>query len=379
LFYPKIFLSKRLRYIYLFVGIYLIFIPLIWNSPVGRMGNSINYGWLQKEMQPVFIAVLIYTYFIAVGDYKGLAWVVVSAFIFFGITSITSIVGLNQYPLAARDIAGALSARGLSKLLDFYSKKGIASYGFFNGLAFLFPVMVFQLKKLWDTRILKFIFIGMMLIFFYAIIKAQFTSALLLSIFYSIAAILIRKNQKRSVTLYLILGVFLIVIPTEDIANIFFSSSGLFKDTILEERITDIGKTIENPEVSFRSEQHASRRLARIPLLLESFAKDPLLGGGENTGHVFWFDRLSMFGLIGFIPWILFLKNQIQSNLRLFNDDFKPYYILSMAAFVSLGFIKNMGGDQMASIVFIFIPGIYFLKYLKEPRVFVKAKNTKIV
>lgn len=364
--YQKMFLSKGLLYIYLFIIIYLIGISFFWQDRIVGTGILISYRWLfMREVLPVFLAILIYTYFIKIGDFVGIAWVVLCVLIFITITAITSIIGLNIYPMASRDLAGGLSVRGATRLIEFYNKIGIASFGFFSGLAFAFPVLLYYFRKNWRNRTLKYIFIGMLVLFLFSIIRSGFAATFLFVALFSAAAFVARKNLKRSLVLVFIVGIILSFTPAKYFANILYTASSYFTDTPLEERLYDAGATIEHPDIDLESSEHAGKRLGRIPFLLDSFAENIIIGGGEDLGHNFWFDRLSMFGLLGLFPWFLLIRYQIISNLKLFVDDFKSYYILSMVAFITYGLLKNMGGMEMMVFVFFLIPGIYYLKYLK--------------
>jgi hypothetical protein len=363
--YPKILISKSLFLIYFFIVVYLFFIPFYWQERVVGWENYVDYKWLRSEIQPVLLAILMYLYFIKSGDFKGLAIVTLFTLVFIVITSITSIIAINVYPTAARELAGALAIREEKELIEIYNKMGVGSYGFFNGIAFLFPIFFFFLKKQWSNSIYKILFIGMIILLFLGIIKAKFASALLLSFFFFLSSFFISKYNKHRTLLYAFFSLFFLFFSFSFLSNLFYEASSLFEGTVLQERLYDAGQTIEDPVIDYeRSSHHTGRRLGRIPILIVSFLENPFIGGGVNTGHVFWFDRLSMFGLIGFIPWLLIIKHQIKLNLFLFSEDFKQYYLLSILAFIFLGMIKNMGGNQIFITIFFITPGMYYLKLL---------------
>lgn len=364
--YRSILISRGLLLIYLFALLYVAGVTFLWYDREVGWGVPITLRWIFiSELQHVFICVLVYTYFLKVEDYKGLGLLVLFTLLFSVITIITSIVGLSIYPMAARELAGRLTLTDQTRMINFYNSKGIASFGFFSGLAFLFPVLIFYIKKPWIDRTVKTLYISMMALFFFGIIRSGFATTLLFAAVFSIAAFMARKNLRRSLMMVFLVGIVLIFTPNKYFANAMFSAASLFPDTLIEERFYDAGQTILDPEIDREGSEHAGRRLARIPILLESFAENPFIGGGENLGHNYWFDRLSMFGLLGLFPWFLILRFQILQNLKIFSDDFRFYYILTILAFFAYGLLKNSGGPQMMFFVLVIAPGVYFLKYLK--------------
>ena len=101
---------------------------------------------------------------------------------------------------------------------------------------------------------------------------------------------------------------------------------------------------------------HTFRKAARIPELLNSFIKNPISGGGLSSGHNFWFDRLSLFGILGIIPWLYLLYNIIRKTSRLVSIEYKYYYYLSMGLFISHGFIKASGDKLIYLVIFFLMP-----------------------
>lgn len=367
LFYPQLLVTKGMILVYLFVIIYLIGIPLVWNDRQVGWGDPINYRWIVQEMVPVYTSILIFTYFIYVRDFKGLALVVFYTFLFILITSITSIIGLSRFPMAARDSGGTLMEQGMYNLLVYYRKIGIATFGFFTGISLVIPVVIYSLKKFHFGIIKGIFYIGSLTIIVYGILMARYTNAILFTVVLFSISIIHLKNLKRLTLIGLFALILVILVPSSQIAGLFYFASKQFKGTLTEERLFDAGLTIEFKDIDrLHGKEHAARKLGRIPELIDSFIGNPLIGGGENYSHNFWLDRLSLFGLIGFLPWLLIVMYQIRNNLKIFNQDYKPYYILAMFSFIALGFINNMGGSQFFTIVFFLIPGTYFLKYLSK-------------
>jgi len=333
---------------------------------------DIDFQWFLSEILPVFITISIYTYFIKVKDFKGLAIISFISLIFIFISLITSIIGLNKYPLAARELAGVLALEGDYARIDYYRNIGIGNYSFFSCIAFMVPVIVYQIKK--NKGVLKTVLIVLLIFMLLGLVRAQYTTQLMIGIVGLILAIGGTNRLKTSVVLVSLLLLIIIFTPRSFISDLLASFSNIFSGSVLQERLYDLSIAINQGFGS--TDTHAGMRAARIPFLLNEFSKSPIIGGGESTGHVFWLDRLSMYGLIGIIPWILIITYQIKFNLKNLNNEFQFYYLISIIAFIALGFYKNTGGKEVFISIFLIIPGLNYLDYLYKPQIN-KLKHNK--
>jgi hypothetical protein len=82
-------------------------------------------------------------------------------------------------------------------------------------------------------------------------------------------------------------------------------------------------------------------------------------------------NRLTIWGALGF-SFFVFVLYQIYKRIRsLFDASFGFYYFLSVAAFVFLGLIKNIGGREPFLILIVVIPGLYFLPIIEKNKKFI--------
>ncbi|GAB6147246.1 hypothetical protein JCM12294_46920 [Desulfocicer niacini] len=297
-------------------------------------------------------------------DYRGLTFVLIFTLFFIIITSLTSIIGIYIYPMAARDGSSYRIFLISPGLRNYYRSIGIGDYNFFTPLSLIFPVMIYSFKKKWNKNSFRIkVLLGLMvLLFMYAIVQAKFTMALLVSFILLIVSINLSRmqNYRLSGALLFILPLFLLLLsltPITYFTDALFNFSGLFKDTILEERIIDLALTLKNPVIDYQENaSHAGQRLGRIPLLWNSFLKNPIFGTGFLTSHAFWFDRLSMLGLVGIMPWVLIFINQIKYTLKNLNQDIKPYYVLSIFTFIMIGMVNHVVSFQIFAVIFFLVP-----------------------
>jgi len=113
-------------------------------------------------------------------------------------------------------------------------------------------------------------------------------------------------------------------------------------------------------------------------MLLEAFIHSPVFGDAsyysiynyelEAGGHLYWMSRLALWGSLGFIGYIFILKKVFESVLRIFDNNFKFYYQLSLLGVLFLGFLKNLTFREPYILLFVIIPGFYFSKLIQKDR-----------
>jgi hypothetical protein len=169
--------------------------------------------------------------------------------------------------------------------------------------------------------------------------------------------------------------IIILAIPPSTYADIFVSISSYFnRDSNIYYKLNDFAVFIQHPE--FEGSTAAGSRAARYPLLFEAFIADPVLGNSSYGspfdvaagGHLYWMNKLTMWGIPGFI-FFLFVLFQLYKKIRsLFDDSFGFYYFLSISAFIFLGLIKNISGREPFLILIIVIPGLYFSSFYKKEK-----------
>ncbi len=358
--YPKSYFLKSLVPFYVFFVIYIIFTPLIWRKSIIWEGD-VNIKYVIINYFPLFIALLVYNHYIHKNDFITLGRICKRAIIFTFLGVINSLLVLLNYPYAVREFDKNIYIG--YNLSEYYNSLGLLGFGFYNALCSIFPIFVYMVIKLQIDIYKKIGWILLILLSFSSIIYAKVTTFLLFSTIFGITAIFLRKNYKKDIIyLVIVLLIVVLVIPSSAIAQIFYRSSEFFPNSILGDRLFDAGLTIENPYIDyFSSPTHSGMRLGRIPLLLESFLSNPIIGGGLLTNHAKWFDMLSAFGLLGFVPWVWLIVDNYKRNLKILNKKYIPYYMLSIIAFVAMGLIQNTGYNHTWIFWFLIAPGANFI------------------
>jgi len=69
---------------------------------------------------------------------------------------------------------------------------------------------------------------------------------------------------------------------------------------------------------------------------------------------------------LGVIPFLILNAIYFQYNIQDFNRDFKFYYFLSISSVVVLGLMKAVVGIELWFVVFVVLPGSYYLQIFSK-------------
>ncbi|MEZ5146692.1 MAG: hypothetical protein R2759_06320 [Bacteroidales bacterium] len=157
------------------------------------------------------------------------------------------------------------------------------------------------------------------------------------------------------------------VIPKSLYADLLLSLSSNFDpNSETYYKLTDMSKFFESRGDFYGS--GTGGRVARYPLLYEALSDQPILGyfSGDHTkdidegGHLYWMNRLAIFGIVGFIFYFIFHLNFVKSMLKYFNEEYTFYYLVSVFAFFGLGLMKALAGREFLVLTLFCYPGYIF-------------------
>lgn len=369
---PSVFISKDALYVYLWVVIYSFGIHFFWSDRQVGYGDPIDYDWLVKTIGPLFLSILVFNLYIRRKDFRGLG---ILSLIIFGLIVINSVYYIIIVNLNPEMIRGAVIRDDYGQL-----ENTSLGYSYFYGLAVILPVFGYYIKDKYffiGRKKIKILLILSVVLIFLSLIKAQFVTAFIVAATSFVLALIAAKNFNR---IFLFMGfvLFILVINSAILADVIFFSTDFLGEGLLKERLIDFGTAISIKDFATEggSTYTSTVRLAMLPPLFSSILSNPIIGGGVSSGHAFWFDQFSMFGVVGLIPWILIIRYQIVRNLKLFSNDFKPYYLLSVYSYLLMGFIKG-GLIALPSVVFVFFvsPSFYFVISLLKDNGYMPEQN----
>lgn len=365
---PHTYLKKPLTWVILY-GVFMIGIlqHILWPY----MTESTKPG-LYEELYNLSVFTIIFTYLYVNRDY--VIWARLSKIVFFFIliTLIGTNIALTIDPMVVRNSAGGgftPSQMQLAKLT------GAAGYGYAQAFVLLIPILVYHIKTRKQLIFKRGILIIIVISILITLIRAQVFANILAAIAILTLSLLGTKRFWKSFFLISLFTIILISIPSSIYADLLYSAGNYFESSsTIHGKLIDFAMFIDNPV--FTDTTGAGGRAERYPELFEAFLANPIFGDASYNSpfyttpgfHLYWMNRLTQWGILGFSFFIFILYKLYKSIRSLFDDSFGFYYFLSVIAFILLGLMKNIAGREPILMLILIIPGFYYLPLLKTHR-----------
>lgn len=266
------------------------------------------------------------------------------------ITVITTIIGLIQFPMAARILATAEAVDDPN--FSTYCWHNIGGYEFIYIAVLLYPILILSYKL---KRINTFTFIISLILMFTLIILSEYTTALILIL---LTSVLYFAGRKLSAKQLLILGaaffIFLFFFWSF-VSDFLLWLAGLFDSDALTERLTALAGGITGLE------NFEDNRLNLYGLSLEGFISSPVFGGmlgvkTANGGHSFILDSLANYGVISGIALIFAYRNIYRFFFKPFRN--KQGYGFVLWAFAQSIILSLVNTGMWLTVLTFLIPAI---------------------
>jgi hypothetical protein len=366
LFAPRVLTHKVLLYV-LIAGSFLVFILLktLWVNV-----DDWNKLMVLDEYYVFSVALSMYGYFRVYEDYEGLVVVLRWVMLFVGITAIMSIYSSVVDPMYARNLVG-----GQLEEVEEVRRYGGGAYGFAGALVCLFPMIIYYYKNSVKIPFSKPVIAIFVIVCFAALVRMQIFANVLLSVFVITFSLLGIINIRTSILFSVIILLLIILTPSSFLSDTLISIGEYFdKESMMYSKIRELAVYIEMG--GGYHETGYGGRAARYPLLWEGFKENPLIGfynsdSKFNIGpgaHLYWMNKLTVFGILGFIPYILIFYFHFRENSEQFSQEFLFYFVLSALSVIALGLMKNLAGREFWYMYFFIIPGMYHSSLLKNER-----------
>jgi hypothetical protein len=347
---PTIFYSQGFKIAYLF-GVFHLTYLLFSFYPLDK-DNDRNF---YTEMLPLMFSFSVIEYYQNKKNDSEFSFFINFSFACILLTSITSTIGLFFFPNAARDLAGALMDN--KNITAFYNIIGIAGFYFYAFIAIASIVCLYTFLKS-NNRKLRYKLLAVYLIIFLTLIMSQYAASL--SIFFIGLFVTLIYFYSRSFT-KIILLIFTAIVLYFNISRVILvivSFADVLEMEELSPRLKNIAYKIEGKEVSVSDEELQYEEIYNDlkKISIDSFKSNILTGGGKIGDHVFWYDLLGNFGLLGLVPWLFVFYYLLFVRVKIFEDDFKVIYILSVLLFAYFGFHKPYRAFETIPYIAIFLP-----------------------
>lgn len=271
--------------------------------------------------------------------------------LFFLTVSISSFIINMFFPFVIRENVNYIVS-GATSPYAFLDRYGLSNYDIPHAAPVLIPCFVYQLKDRNNKRFVYAVLIFACMVLAYV---SGSTTALILVILVTILSFIIKKGSVRRNAGILIIWSVLTMMFMNDmvlLSLVRMMDDAFGYSTSLHERLMEIEASI----VYGTTEGDLDSRVNLYMKSIDAFSKNILFGGEEIGGHSVIIDHLGTYGLLGFIPFALFLYYQIKSVMKYIPTNVRIYYYVSVFAGLAMLAFKNMSNWSMWCFLFLISP-----------------------
>lgn len=330
-----------------------------------------NQRQLLNEFYSLVVVIAIWSYYRIRKDYVKLSLVSKWAFVFIVITLITTNIALSYDIYIVRVAASGEFTPYQERIRQI---TGAAGYGYAQSFVILIPVLVYYIKKRQKMVLPWFYLLMVLALVLITLARAQVFANFVAGAVITVLAFLGFPYRKKTFTVAFCLGVMILVLPPTFYTNAILTVNNYFEpETVIHSRLSDVVAAVE-----FRSIEEGGAiegRYNRYPLLFDALTANPLLGHASEKsgfdispgGHLFWMNKLALWGIPGFLFFVFVLYKLYKSISSTFNNaEIKFYYLLCVLGFIILGLTKNTGGREVWVLLIAVIPGLFLSSQLNR-------------
>ncbi len=276
---------------------------------------------------------------------KYLFWFVVLCYV---LTAITTIIGNIRYPMASR-----ILATGDEIGVALYTSQNIGGFTFVYELVLLIPLIIYMFKK---NMINRWFAAGLVAVFGYTIIRAEYTTALL---FFILSLILLFIPNLTTRKIYVLLGIFIVlfIFNVDYIAGLLRQLGQNAESEIFSTRLNELAVMLEGGDAI--DSGNAGNRVELYKRSFDTFVNTSFIGrwgnrsAGSIGGHSFILDTVGQYGVLGII--VIFIMYATIYNLYMKpykKEKFYPYLFYVYLVAIVLAFLNPKTYLFMFIVVF---------------------------
>lgn len=323
LFVMGMILLNKWNYLIVFVALFVFTVIYWWKTWSVQLDTLVYVYYCFVSLMFVFGGMVLYRS----DDEVLLRHLFLYITIIFFVTSVTSILGLRIYPLAARELARGSTydtSLDFSVYKQLYRKMNIVSWSQAYGMLFALPAV----QLIWYKR-KKLFYLVMFIAIAIMLVESQITFAILLAIVMAAAVFLCQKSSKKILTSLLVIFfvVFFALVFMDNILSLAVDLADRAGFVFLTTKLNDL-KTLL---LYHSAVGDASARGMLYQKSINTFLSSPLTGLAINEKatlekigfHSEFFDLLGTFGIIGllviitsFTAYYEFLKKEDKESRR---------------------------------------------------------------
>jgi len=354
--------TRTMQYLYLFIMVTMFH---------SYIHNLFSFWWLERWVLPIALSVLLHEILMYYLPKESLRFIMRFTLLFIAFICVLNIIGLIRFPFAVRAIVGGGGGFAPEEV-HYFTRIGISNYGFFSGLPYLLPVVYYLYRKSSET-LNKAMYLGLIILMILTVYFSTITTPLLLAPIALLVSIYSGTMLRRGMGVIMTSAVIILMIiytPAGVIDRSLSFVSYITPSEAVQRRVTDIQRALQEgieveAETEFRGLTTVELRLQRMYWIIDGFLKRPLIGSPNDIPpeayHLHWLFLLGATGILGFGSLLLLFVKAFKNDLRMFTDEYRYFYIISLLTFFTLGIMKVITGWFMYLSIFVIVPLSYHL------------------
>lgn len=196
-----------------------------------------------------------------------------------------------------------------------------------------------------------------------AYVSGSFTALLLSTITLFLSLLVSKKNKRKTIARLVVASVFLVPLASSSSLQ-FLILDGVQQlipdDNIAYRKITDIEESI----IYGDAEGGVGKRQEKYDQTISVIQNNLLVGTNEEKfgGHSAVLDRIAVLGLLGIVPYFLFIFFQLRFLIHYIGKTQRFYYYIGVFAALIMIMTKNMSYVSLWFMLFTLLPGILWIK-----------------
>lgn len=233
--------------------------------------------------------------------------------VFTGITSITTIWGLQKYPMASRELASGTAVYDTNH----YRAENIGGYEYIYAIVILIPILIYLIKH--TEKVWRAINVAILVINIICVYQSQYTTALILVAVVFLLMLAFKNKIAFLISVFSLL-LFWILGGLDLLSKIFLFFSENIGQEYVSDRLLQLSQLFAGSEINTET---STARIDHYQNQLLLFVRSPI--GGHNlfsysteniSGHSFVLDWLGSAGLLGFGIVYFLLRNLYKRVVR---------------------------------------------------------------
>lgn len=347
-------------------------LKMFMNAPLHASTNGYIY-----EMLSICITAMMGYFLLRSKDemlVKGMVYMIMIIII---VNAIGSSVVETILPGSIRACVTEFHTTGSHELAMKFYKFGMASYELTHAIPTIIPILVFGIKTVHNYR-LKLLFISVLAACLILCFLGGSTTVLSLGVLGLIISMLTRpqKGKGKLIIFALFSFVFLLIMNNDALVlslleriDDLIGNEGPFHSKILD---------IEDSVMYDETSEGVRGRQVLYTMSIDAIISNPFFGTNSDIigHHSTLLDHWACLGLVGFIPYVVFIYKHIKESSHLLSENSRYFYIEGAVLAILMLSVKSIDGWESWLFLFVVLP--LFARYIDSIS-HVDSNNSKTI